>query len=64
MDRGEELLAAGNAREALKAFKHLKKKEFNPDILSPCLFRAYLMRYGQLREKKMMKEDDERTSCL
>ncbi|MCP4116379.1 MAG: hypothetical protein GY737_13410 [Desulfobacteraceae bacterium] len=54
--KGEQQLSAGNAREALKTFKYLKKTGFDPDTLSTCLFKAYLLRYGQLLEKKMMKE--------
>ncbi|MBI9092332.1 MAG: hypothetical protein JEZ12_24215 [Desulfobacterium sp.] len=54
--KGDQLLSSGNAREALKAFKYLKKAGVDSETLSPGLFKAYLMRYGQLMEKKMMKE--------
>ncbi len=54
--KGDQLLSSGNAREALKAFKYLKKTGYDSETLSTCLFKAYLMRYGQLLEKKMIKE--------
>jgi tetratricopeptide (TPR) repeat protein len=56
MARGEQQLSSGNAREALKSFKYLKKEGYDPAPISLCLFKAYLMRYEQLLEKKMMKE--------
>lgn len=57
-DRGAQWLASGNARDALKAFKFLKKSGYEPGIVSLGLFQSYLVRYGQLMEKNMVKEAD------
>jgi hypothetical protein len=56
MSKGEQQLSSGNAREAMKAFKYLKKEGYAPDTLPLSLFKTYLMRHEQLLEKKMMKE--------
>jgi hypothetical protein len=56
VDQGNQWLAAGNAREALRAFKFLKKSGYEPGIVSSGLFHAYLIRYEQLLNKNMDKE--------
>lgn len=58
VEKGDKFLSSGNVREALKAFKYLKKMGHDPEIVSPRLFQAYLVRYEQLLEKKMTKEAD------
>lgn len=55
-DKGDQWLAAGNARDALRAFKFLKKSGYEPGIVTLRMFQAYLVRYQQLMEKKMANE--------
>ncbi len=56
--QGDQWLAADNARDALRAFKFLKKSGYDPGTVCLRLFQAYLVRYGQLMEKKMVNEAD------
>ncbi len=54
----ENALSAGKAREALEFAKLAAKKEGAPEAVRNLLFRAYLAREKQLRDKGMHEEAD------
>lgn len=58
INQGKQFLDAGKARDALSSLKLAIKKGAPPDDINPMLFKAYLLRESQLRQKGMNVEAD------
>ncbi len=56
--RGKQSLDAGKPRDAISIFKFAGKKHGQSDEISTFLFRSYLVREAQLREKNLIAEAD------
>lgn len=56
--QGEQSLGAGKARDAISTLKFAAKQHGQSDEIGTLLFRAYLMRAGELRKKNMIVEAD------
>ena len=58
INQGKQFLDAGRARDAVSSLKLAIKKGAPIDDINPLLFRAYLLRESQLRQKGMNVEAD------
>ena len=58
INQGKQYVEAGKARDALSSLKLAIKKGAPPDDINPMLFKAYLLRESQLRQKGMNVEAD------
>jgi len=56
LSQGKQFLANKNPREALNCFKMALKKGASAEQVNIYIFRAYLLRESQLREKGMVRE--------
>ncbi|OQX24356.1 MAG: hypothetical protein BWK80_21260 [Desulfobacteraceae bacterium IS3] len=56
LEKGAQELETGKARDAIATFKIAAKKHGMSDTVTTSLFRAYLMRESQLRQKNMLVE--------
>ncbi|MCF8094244.1 MAG: hypothetical protein K9J79_02665 [Desulfobacteraceae bacterium] len=56
IQKAEAALSADKAREAVDCLKAARKKQDDPDTIRPLLFRAYLARIQQLKNKAMHTE--------
>jgi len=56
INHGKQFLEAGRARDAISSLKLAIKKGAPTDDINPMLFRAYLLRESQLRQKGMNVE--------
>lgn len=56
--KGDQILARGNARDALTLFKQVEKKTGRNAEIDSCLFSAYLIRQKQLCEKGLVSESE------
>ncbi|MBW2737440.1 MAG: hypothetical protein JRE64_01045 [Deltaproteobacteria bacterium] len=58
INQGKQFLEAGRSRDAVSSLKLAIKKGAPTDDINPMLFRAYLLRESQLRQKGMNVEAD------
>ncbi|MDM8550199.1 hypothetical protein QUF72_08985 [Desulfobacterales bacterium HSG2] len=58
INTGKQSIEAGKPRDAISIFKFAGKKHGQSDEINTLLFRSYLMREAQLREKNLIAEAD------